>query len=705
MPFNRFDLPHCRAALAALLLPAAAALAAPPDDEEELALMFGDRDMVSIATGGALQLRRAPAVASVITARDIAAMGATDLDQVLASVAGVHVSNWSAPLNPLYYFRGIVGSYNPQVLMLVNGLPITSAFLGNRGQAWGGLALEHVARIEVIRGPGSALYGADAFAGVINVITKTAADIKGTEVGARIGSFRQRDAYIQYGGPLGPLTAALYLRAGRSDMGYGIVDKDVQSLLDGLFGTHASQAPGPVNAARETADARADLALGQWRLRLGAQDRKVGIGLGLADALDRTGIVPETRVYGDLSFQPKLEQSPWDLTLVLGAYEMRNRVGSPGYLLFPAGAFGGAYPQGVIGNPGHAEQHRHASITGLYNGFVQHKVRAGIGYRVQDLYGTFEQKNFNFTLVPGVGPALLPLGQLVDVRNDPNLLYLQPHKRHVHYAFVQDEWNLARDWTATLGVRHDRYSDFGGTTNPRVALVWDAGYNLIVKALAGRAFRAPNFTEQYSKNNPVNVGNPSVRPETLQMNELALAWQPSIYLQLDATLYKYWMRGIITATANADPTTGKTFQNTGDQTGTGMELEARWDASRNLRLSSHLSLQHSTDITTGLEAGLAPQRRWFGRAAFRFGDGWHAGTTVNHVAKRARQPGDARPAVADYTTADLTLRREEGHWSARVTRLNLFAADAREPTFAPGNVSNDIPLPGRALNVELSRRF
>jgi len=133
------------------------------------------------------------AVATVITARDIEAMGATDLDQALESVPGLHVSMSNVALNPIYEFRGIATKNNPEVLMLVNGIPITNVLWGERGQIWGGMPLENVARIEVIRGPGSALYGADAFSGVINIITKTAADIKGTEYGLRAGSFNSRD--------------------------------------------------------------------------------------------------------------------------------------------------------------------------------------------------------------------------------------------------------------------------------------------------------------------------------------------------------------------------------------------------------------------------------------------------------------------------------------------------------------------------------
>jgi len=683
------------------------AASAQSTEEDELALSYGDTALVSIATGSEQPLARVPAVASVITARDIAAMGATDLDQVLESVAGLHVSRWSAPLNPTYIFRGIVGAYNTQVLVLVNGIPITSSFVGNRGQAWGGMPLENVARIEIIRGPGSALYGADAFSGVINVITKTASAVKGLEFGVRGGSFRNRDAWVQYGGDIGPVQAVFYLRAGSSDMQKGIIEYDVQSFLDGLFNTDRSLAPGRMNTRREAVDVRVDLNYGAWRLRLGVQDRKLGIAQGLADAIDPDGVVPETRVYSDLVYTKDNALPGWDVSATAGVYELRNRVAKPGYKLFPAGAFAGAFADGVIGNPGHSERHTHLSATAVYAALQDHRIRVGAGYRLEDMYATAEDKNFNFVVVPGAGPSLLPIGGVVDARNDPNLLYLQPQKRNVKYVFAQDEWKVAKDWTLTAGVRYDRYSDFGGTTNPRAALVWDASYNVIVKVLHGRAFRAPTFTEQHTRNNPVNVGNPSIRPETMEMNELAFVWQALPSVQTNLSLFRYHMKEIIIAAPNDDPSTGKTYQNTGGQSGKGFELETNWDVSRELRLSGHLSVQKSTDEASGRDAGLAPQQRLFGRADWRFASQWQLGAIVNHVADRARQPGDARPKIADYTTLDFSLRRQKafGDWDLRATVLNALNRDAREPTTAPGNIPFDIPLPRRAINIELSYKM
>ena len=91
-------------------------------DEDELLSMFGDEEFVSIATGTSQPISRAPAVASVITATDIRRIGATDIDEVLETIPGLHIAYRAVGYAPIYVFRGIYTSTNPQVLMLINGV-------------------------------------------------------------------------------------------------------------------------------------------------------------------------------------------------------------------------------------------------------------------------------------------------------------------------------------------------------------------------------------------------------------------------------------------------------------------------------------------------------------------------------------------------------------------------------------------------------
>lgn len=649
-------------------------------EEEDLALSYGDNATVSIATGSQQAITRAPSSATVITAFDIKAMGATGLDAVLESIPGLHVSMNNVASNPIYSFRGIHTRQNPQVLMLVNGIPITTVFSGNRSQLWGGMPLENVARIEVIRGPGSALYGADAFSGVINVITKTAADIKGTEYGARIGSFNTRDAWIQQGGKLGELDAAFYLATSNTDGQKGIIQRDALSRA------------GSVNTQNKSIDARADLSYQAWRFRSSYQQRELGSGAGLAGALDPNARTHPSRLYLDLSYEQTNWAQNWDVAGVVGYHDIKDAPGSPAYTLFPAGAIPG-FPNGMIGNPGHSERHTHASVSAVYTGFEDHRLRTGTGNRVEDMYAAQESKNY--------GPTYAPLPQgLVDATGNPALAYLLPHKRNLSYVFAQDEWNFAQDWTLTAGIRHDNYSDFGNTTNPRLALVWDASYDIVVKAMHGTAFRAPSFSELYAINNPVTIGNPSLKPETITTDELAFSWRPVSRLKTDLNLFRYHMRNIILPLRS-------TYQNSGGQTGRGFEIEATFEAASNLRLTGSVSVQRSKDAATGLDAGMAPHQRLFARADWRFEPLWQFGATLNNVRGRMREPGDTRPPVPDYTTVDLTLRREKliNNWEVSAMVMNLFNRDAREPTFKSVGMYSDLPLPGRAFYAQFQHNL
>ena len=108
------------------------------DEEEALIELYGDEEIISIATGSAQPISKAPAVATVITAKDIKEMGATDIDEALETVPGLHVSRRARQNLPIYTFRGVFDQNNPQVLMLVNGISINNLFVGDRSQVWGG---------------------------------------------------------------------------------------------------------------------------------------------------------------------------------------------------------------------------------------------------------------------------------------------------------------------------------------------------------------------------------------------------------------------------------------------------------------------------------------------------------------------------------------------------------------------------------------
>jgi iron complex outermembrane receptor protein len=668
-------------------------------DEEDLALVYGDKSTISIVTGSQQTLRRAPAVATVITAQDIAAMGATDLDEVLESVPGLHVSRTNTYTTGLYVIRGIYAQNNPQTLILQNGIPVTTMLTGNKGNIWSGYPVDHIARIEVIRGPGSALYGADAYSGVINIITKTAADTPGTQFGVRAGSFNSRDAWVQHGGQSGPVDVAFYLRAGSTDGFSRIIDADAQSRTDKAFGTHASLAPGPVNTGYDALDANLDLSYEKWRWRTGYKLRdNVGTGAGVASALDPVGKEKTERITSDVSWNDAQFAKDWGVGMDASYMSYQQRMPTPLVLLPPGTVLPtGSFPNGMIGAPETSERQIRLSAFAIYSGFAGHNWRFGIGHDDLNMYDTSELRNFNYT----AGGTPVPLPSLVNF--DGTAPFLLPQRRKVDYLYAQDEWNFAKDWTLTAGVRHDRYSDSGSTTNPRLALVWDAQLDVTVKLLYGRAFRAPAFAELYGITNPVAIGNPDLRPETINTLEAAVAWQLSRDVSVNLSAFRYSMQDIIRLVPRATAGTGSVYQNTGDQTGQGMELELVWDVNRSLRVSGNYAHQRSIDETTQQDAGYAPHNHLYSRADWRFASGWTVSGQVNYVADRKRAAGDTRPPIADYTTLDLTLRSEQrkNSWSFAASVRNLFNADVREPSLAPGtSIPNDLPMAPRAVYVQ-----
>jgi iron complex outermembrane receptor protein len=688
-----------------LLLQAPFALSA-TDEENELALVYGTKPLVSIATGNAIELRRAPAVASVITAEDIKSMGAKDLDEVLETVPGLHVSRTSIRYAPTYVFRGIYnGTTNPQVLLLQNGNPTTTMYTGDKGSAWFGVPVENISRIEIIRGPGSALYGADAYAGVINIITKSATEIHGTELGGRIGSFNTWNTWLQHGGQWGALDVAAYLNIGATGGIQETIQADAQSLKDKTSGmAPVSLAPGSVNTGYNMIDGSLNLSFDKWRLRTYYKLRdKLGTGVGISSSLDPNSYGRAENISGDISWSDPQFAHDWSVKLNASAqyYEFTYPTN---LLLYPAGTKFGAnvFPNGLIGGPNSWDRQLRLSGNTTYSGFENHSLRIGLGHDILDLFKTRTIKN-NLLSAAGAPTPDLAFNGGAAVDYTDRQPFITPHLRRVNYVYAQDEWNFARDWTLTAGIRHDNYSDFGGTTNPRLALVWDTALNLTTKLLYGQAFRAPSFNEQYGIN-PVANGNPNLKPETIRTLEAAFSWQAQPDAQVNLSLFHYDAQDIIRLGPNTASGVGNIFTNIGRQVGNGAELETVWDATRSVRLTSSYSYQNSIDKATNQNAGYAPRHHINLRGDWQLASGWLLAPQINWVADRKRPSGDTRAQVPDYTTVDLTLRtsRNVKHWNFSASVRNLFNATVLEPSQSGTTpltvlIPNDLPMAPRSL--------
>lgn len=690
------------------------------DSDLELMSLYGGEEFISIATGVTQPIAKAPAVASVVTAEEIEKIGARDIDDVLETIPGLHVAKDSTGYNPIYTFRGIYAGLNPQVLMLINGIPITNLFQGDRNLVWGGMPVQSISRIEVIRGPGSALYGADAFAGVINIVTHEASGEEHFEAGARYGTFNTKDFWVSKGGSIGELKFYGILEGQKTDGFNEKIKADAQSLWDMFGGTNASLAPGSVNTQRENYDARLELVYKNLTLRGGLQSRNnAGDGVGAAQALAENNRFSSQRFNTDLTYDNKAIIK--DLSLKVQASYLHTTQEVEGDLvLYPAGSTGpffdpetllpiypGGFPDGVIGSPEVYERHSRLNISSFYTGIDKHEIGFGAGYYYGDVYKVKESKNYEFP--PSTEPPIIiPGGPVVDVSDTPKV-FLEEDERINKYLFLQDIWRFANDWELTAGVRYDHYSDFGDTVNPRFALVWSTTRKLTTKLIYGEAFRAPSFAQTRNINNPLLLGNPTLGPEELKSYEIAFDYRPNYDLILNVNAFYYEWDDIIQFVSDPGGSTS-TAQNAGEQTGHGMEFEARWNATERLKLIGNFAWQKSKDRNLDTDAANSPEKQLYAQMDWQFSEHWNLNLQANWVMDRNRAGGDARSDIDNYALVDVTLRRKS-LWSGIDVALivkNLFDEDAREPS--PNSdfgafIPDDLPLAGQTIMAEIRYNY
>jgi len=659
----------------AQLLVACLALNAPAHAETELdrLLALSMEDLltlkVRISTNTEQTLSKAPSVVSVITAEDIRATGATNLTEILQSVPGIYVRANLFAFRPQVTFRGAAGTHT---LLMVNGEPMRD-LVWSSGIFWKGLPASIIERVEIIRGPGTALFGSDASAGVINVITRTAGRIEQSEAGLRAGSFDTQVGWVRHGG---------------SWNGFDVGFTAGLSHTDGhnpFISTDALAASGKAGYGWQGQDIRFSMAKQNWRLLADYMGhRNLETGMSGAGVLDPVTQARDHRFDVALLFNDESFGRNWGLNAEL-RYSYLDYSSGNGFQERPPGFadITGTYPDGQLNRMQSSERGLRAEVSGLYTGFQKHAIRLGSGYGFKDLFQVEQQVNF------GIGPNGSPLpagGPLVDLSNTPYAF--APEKiRQLSYLYLQDIWNLAPDWELTAGARYDHYSDFGSTLNPRLALVWQGSERFTTKLMYGEAFRAPSYLELYAKTAATNP-NPDLTPERSNTWDLSFHYAAAKDFNLGLALYRFEQSNLIAANAS----TQFQFQNVGNRSSHGVELEAQWQASRTLRLAGNLAHIEESDSTFPKSV---PREKAYLRADWAFSPGWNWNLQANMIGKRA--------GLSAYNRVDTTLHYSaDKDWDFSASILNLFDADAREFS-AP--LLESLPLPGRSFYLEAKHAF
>ncbi|TQV77056.1 TonB-dependent receptor [Aliikangiella marina] len=700
----------CQTSFLVFLLSSVTTIAADSEDtdiEENLEDFYGDEDFVSIATGTKKSIKKAPAVASVITASDIRAIGARNLGEVLETIPGVHVSRSGQQLTPEFWFRGITSTFNPQALLMIDGVSQKSVVRGDNHTVWGEFPVHAIERIEVIRGPGSALYGADAFSGVINVITKRDLDQFNNEIGGMLGSFDTYNLWANWGAKISDwrlVTNFEYLESEGYD---GFVEADAQTIVDsvaaGFNVPPASLAPGYFSTGFESTDLWVSLSNDLVSLGFGLQHRSnVGTGQGATEVLDPRGklgsekrtvkvSLNEINIADDLYF--KAHASSYVSTQEIEA----------NLLLFPPGAFLGAFPDGFIGNPQWEEETTQVELSVRYDGFESSELMFGTGYSRQNLFEVTEQKNFNPDLSPRPGG-------IEDVSDTPEIFIPEAYREN-RYAYIQLISLLSPGWELTAGARYDDYSDFGSTFNPRLALVWSTSLKLTSKLLYGKAFRAPAFAETTVVNNPISLGNPELEPETIETLELAFNYNFSEQADFDFNFFVYEISDFITFVPDLNGITA-TAQNLGERSGTGFEASLAYKFENGFKLTANSAFVDAKDDLVNDDVGEYPSIQFYVQGDWPINDAWVMSSQLSVIGERERVPGDTREKLDGYTTLNIaaTYRFADGKTSLKLALKNVLDDDVREPssnttTFGQINLPGDLPQAGSSAYLSMSTTF
>jgi iron complex outermembrane receptor protein len=426
----------------------------------------------------------APASVTIVTSDEVKKYGYRTLADILNSVPGLYLS-----YDRRYSFlgiRGFNGGDNSRVLLLVNGHRINNslsdgAFIGNEFI----LDVDLIDRVEVIRGPGSSLYGNNAFFGVINVITRTGADMtgKGGEVSGQGGTFDTYKGRVTYGNKYQNglellLSGSFYTSEGQESLYYPQFDQRIHST--NFFARDNGVANNADGGEFQSFFGNAsfhDFTLEGAYIHRAKTDPTAP---DLADFNDPRQQDTDDRGYVDLKYAHSFED----------IVDVTARV--------------------------YYDRHDFNLITPV-GGQLFEDVQVG------EWWGTEVQftKQLWDRLTLSLGGEYRS-----DFRQEASFLNAQTGQptipavetnRQNYGVYLEGDYAVVTNLHLNAGFRYDQYGDFDPAFNPRVALIYNPIGQSVFKAIYGTAFRAPNFFEL---RHTVGLPHQDPVPETIATYEL-----------------------------------------------------------------------------------------------------------------------------------------------------------------------------------------
>jgi outer membrane receptor for ferrienterochelin and colicins len=506
----------------------------------------------------------APSSVTIVTADEIRHYGYRTFADVLRSVRGFYVS-----YDRNYSYVGVrgfgrPGDYNGRVLLLVDGHRINDdvydgALVGTEFP----LDVDLIDHVEVVRGPGSSLYGTSAFFAVINVVTKTGEGVKGLEVAGDAGSFETYRGRLTYGRRAGSgldalVSGTLYDSQGPDRLYYP--EYDDPSTHDGV--------------AAGVDDDRFGSAFGRLSYRnvtLAASyvSREKTVPTGSFETVfgDPRNQTTDTRGYVDLSYARTLAGgTDFSARLYYDHYEYDgtyiydySETDEP--FLVENRDLGKGRWWGAEARAGHTFFGKHTlTLGGEYRDYLQQY-----------------QANYDA---------------------DPFVEYLDGDRSgDVAALYLQDEFAISPRVLLSAGARYDHYSTFGGTTNPRFAFIVRPSAKSAVKLLYGQAFRAPSAYELYYEA-PTSKANLDLGPERIKTAEAV--WEQYVGDRLRATASVFYSRIDDLISQTLDPADGMIlYENLGRAETRGIEAEVAIRLPSGFEARAAYTYADATDRETG----------------------------------------------------------------------------------------------------------
>jgi iron complex outermembrane recepter protein len=450
----------------------------------------------------------APAAVYVLTGDEIRRSGFTSIQEAMRMVPGFQVAQWHGSAWDLTA-RGFSSNFSNQLLVMIDGVSVYTPLYAGVFWELQAIPMSEIERIEVIRGPGATLWGANAVNGIINVVTKHSADSQGALLSGTAGK-TERNVTARYGAPL-------------SDNGtwsFWINGQDHDGLVDSLGADDPTQDWGILKGGF-----RADWNLGEGeRLRVQANGyaAEIGESYGVSDPNDPN------------NFQFVVDDTPKTGFSVVGAWEIDDSDSSTTRL------------QAWYARDNQKQVDFESAVDQL-------------DVEVQRT----QQLSADNTLVWGLGDRLVHSEQPGDFT-----LTFDPESRTLNTPrlFAQDEWRLpSSDLKFVLGASVE-HNDFTGVEfQPSARVAWQPSAHQTFWAAASRAVRTPSIAENDRRlniqlDNAGNylalLGSKDVVSEELIAYELGWRWQPTQRVSLDLASFVNQYDDLVTMEDGAPFTQG-----------------------------------------------------------------------------------------------------------------------------------------------------